>query len=88
MVLDEATSSVDGETEELIQIATDFLTKDKTAIIIAHRLATIQKADRIIVMDKGKIVEMGTHEKLLKMDGGFYQNLQNAQLNKSQEVVN
>ena len=88
LILDEATSSVDGETEELIQIATDFLTKDKTAIIIAHRLATIQKADRIIVMDKGKIVEMGTHEKLLKMDGGFYQNLQNAQLNKSQEVVN
>ena len=88
LVLDEATSSVDGETEELIQIATDCLTKDKTAIIIAHRLATIQKADRIIVMDKGRIVEMGTHEKLLKMDGGFYQNLQNAQLNKSQEVVN
>ncbi|MEC7658690.1 MAG: ATP-binding cassette domain-containing protein, partial [Bacteroidota bacterium] len=88
LVLDEATSSVDGETEELIQIATDCLAKDKTAIIIAHRLATIQKADRIIVMDKGKIVEMGTHEKLLKMDGGFYQNLQNAQLNKSQEVVN
>ena len=88
LVLDEATSSVDGETEELIQIATDCLAKDKTAIIIAHRLATIQKADRIIVMDKGRIVEMGTHEKLLKMDGGFYQNLQNAQLNKSQEVVN
>ena len=88
LVLDEATSSVDGETEELIQIATDRLAKDKTAIIIAHRLATIQKADRIIVMDKGKIVEMGTHEKLLKMDGGFYQNLQNAQLNKTQEFVN
>ncbi|MEC8257461.1 MAG: ABC transporter ATP-binding protein [Bacteroidota bacterium] len=88
LVLDEATSSVDGETEELIQIATDCLAKDKTAIIIAHRLATIQKADRIIVMDKGRIVEMGTHEKLLKVDGGFYQNLQNAQLNKSQEVVN
>ena len=88
LVLDEATSSVDGETEELIQIATDRLAKDKTAIIIAHRLATIQKADRIIVMDKGKIVEMGTHEKLSKVDGGFYQNLQNAQLNKSQEVVN
>ena len=88
LVLDEATSSVDGETEELIQIATDCLSKDKTAIIIAHRLATIQKADRIIVMDKGRIVEMGTHEKLSKVDGGFYQNLQNAQLNKSQEVVN
>ena len=88
LVLDEATSSVDGETEQLIQIATDRLTKDKTAIIIAHRLATIQKADRIIVMDQGKIVEMGTHEKLLKIDGGFYQNLQNAQLSKGQEVVN
>ena len=88
LVLDEATSSVDGETEELIQIATDRLTKDKTAIIIAHRLATIQKADRIIVMDQGKIVEMGTHEKLLKIDGGFYQNLQNAQLSKGHEVVN
>ncbi|MEC8090266.1 MAG: ABC transporter ATP-binding protein [Bacteroidota bacterium] len=88
LVLDEATSSVDGETEELIQIATDRLTKDKTAIIIAHRLATIQKADRIIVMDKGKVVEMGTHEKLLKIDGGFYQNLQNAQLSKGKEVVN
>ena len=88
LVLDEATSSVDGETEELIQIATDRLTKDKTAIIIAHRLATIQKADRIIVMYQGKIVEMGTHEKLLKIDGGFYQNLQNAQLSKGQEVVN
>jgi subfamily B ATP-binding cassette protein MsbA len=88
LVLDEATSSVDGETEELIQVATDRLTKDKTAIIIAHRLATIQKADRIIVMDQGKIVEMGTHEKLLKIDGGFYQNLQNAQLSKGQEVVN
>ena len=88
LVLDEATSSVDGETEELIQIATDRLTKDKTAIIIAHRLATIQKADRVIVMDQGKIVEMGTHEKLLKIDGGFYQNLQNAQLSKGQEVVN
>lgn len=88
LVLDEATSSVDGETEELIQIATDRLTMDKTAIIIAHRLATIKKADRIIVIDQGKIVEMGTHEKLSKIDGGFYQNLQNAQLSKGQEVVN
>ena len=88
LVLDEATSSVDGETEELIKIATEHLTKNKTAIIIAHRLVTIQKADRIIVMDQGKIVEMGTHEKLLKIDGGFYQTLQNAQLSKGHEVVN
>ncbi len=88
LVLDEATSSVDGETEELIKIATEHLTKNKTAIIIAHRLVTIQKADRIIVMDQGKIVEMGTHEKLLKIDGGFYQTLQNTQLSKGYEVVN
>ena len=85
LVLDEATSSVDGETEELIQIATDRLTEGKTAIIIAHRLATVQKADRIIVMDKGKIVEMGSHEKLLQIDGGFYQNLHNVQLIQKQE---
>ena len=87
LVLDEATSSVDGETEELIQIATDRLTEGKTAIIIAHRLATVQKADRIIVMDKGKIVEMGSHEKLLQIDGGFYQNLHNVQLIQKQEFI-
>jgi ATP-binding cassette subfamily B multidrug efflux pump len=80
LVLDEATSSVDAETEELIQVATDRLTKGKTAIIIAHRLATVQKANRIIVMDNGKIVEMGSHEKLLQIEGGFYQNLHNVQL--------
>ena len=87
LVLDEATSSVDGETEELIQIATDRLTEGKTAIIIAHRLATVQKADRIIVMNKGKIVEMGSHEKLLQIDGGFYQNLHNVQLIQKQESI-
>lgn len=87
LVLDEATSSVDGETEELIQIATDRLTEGKTAIIIAHRLATVQKADRIIVMDKGKIVEIGSHEKLLQIDGGFYQNLHNVQLIEKQESI-
>ena len=85
--MDEATSSVDGETEELIQFATDRLTKGKTAIIIAHRLATIQKADRIIVMDNGKIVEVGSHEKLLQIEGGFYQNLHNVQLIQTQEAV-
>lgn len=87
LVLDEATSSVDGETEELIQIATDRLTEGKTAIIIAHRLSTVQKADRIIVMDKGKIVEIGSHEKLLQIDGGFYQNLHNVKLIQKQESI-
>jgi subfamily B ATP-binding cassette protein MsbA len=87
LVLDEATSSVDGETEELIQVATDRLTEGKTAIIIAHRLATIQKADRIIVMENGKIVEVGSHEKLIQIEGGFYQNLHNVQLIQKQEAV-
>ena len=87
LVLDEATSSVHGETEELIQVATDRLTEGKTAIIIAHRLATAQKADRIVVMDNGKIVEMGSHEKLLQIEGGFYQNLHNVQLLKKQETI-
>ena len=87
LVLDEATSSVDGETEELIQVATDRLTAGKTAIIIAHRLATVQKADRIIVMDNGKIVEIGSHEKLLQIEGGFYQNLHNVQLLQKQETI-
>jgi subfamily B ATP-binding cassette protein MsbA len=87
LVLDEATSSVDGETEELIQVATDRLTEGKTSIIIAHRLVTVQKADRILVMDNGKIVEMGSHEKLIQIKGGFYQNLYNVQLIQKQETI-
>ena len=87
LVLDEATSSVDGETEELIQIATDRLTEGKTSIIIAHRLVTVQKANRIVVMDNGKIVEMGSHEKLMQIKGGFYQNLYNVQLIQKQETI-
>ena len=59
----------------------------KTAIIIAHRLATVQKADRIIVMDNGQIVEIGSHEKLLQIEGGFYQNLHNVQLLQKQETI-
>ena len=74
IVLDEATSSVDTETEELIQAAIEKLMKGRTAIVIAHRLSTIQKADNIIVLDKGQIQEQGTHEDLLN-EGGFYANL-------------
>jgi ATP-binding cassette, subfamily B, multidrug efflux pump len=71
LILDEATSSIDTVSEKLIQHATEILTKGRTSIIIAHRLATIQKADKIIVMDKGQIVEMGNHQELLKMNGQY-----------------
>ena len=71
LVLDEATSSIDTETELLIQKATSMLTKGRTSILIAHRLATIQKADRIIVLDKGEIIESGTIQELLARNGQF-----------------
>ena len=69
LVLDEATSSVDTYSEKLIQRATEKITEGRTSIIIAHRLATVKKADKILVMDAGKIVETGTHKQLLKKEG-------------------
>ena len=78
LVLDEATSSVDTYTEQLIQQATNKITAGRTSIIIAHRLATIKKADKILVMEAGHIVEMGTHKELLKK-GGYYSDLYHAQ---------
>ncbi|TYB80391.1 ABC transporter ATP-binding protein [Bizionia saleffrena] len=86
LILDEATSSVDSYSEQLIQNATDKITKGRTSIVIAHRLATIQKADKIIVMDSGNIVEQGTHSELLKNDNGYYRNLYEVQFLKAEEV--
>jgi ABC-type multidrug transport system fused ATPase/permease subunit len=79
LILDEATSSIDTHSEELIQKATETITKDRTSIVIAHRLATIVNASKIIVMDKGQIVEQGTHQELLAHPEGFYRKLYDSQ---------
>ncbi len=79
LILDEATSSVDSHSEQLIQKATDKITEGRTSIVIAHRLATIKQADRIIVMDQGQIVEQGNHQELLKLQNGYYKNLYEVQ---------
>ncbi|WP_299058703.1 ABC transporter ATP-binding protein [uncultured Polaribacter sp.] len=79
LILDEATSSVDSHAEQMIQFATETITKGRTSIVIAHRLATIKQADKIIVMDKGFIVEEGTHNELLDKEKGFYKNLYDKQ---------
>lgn len=79
LILDEATSSIDTYSEELIQTATEKITKGRTSIVIAHRLATVINASKIIVMDKGTIVEQGTHTELLQKTDGFYKNLYDSQ---------
>ncbi len=84
LVLDEATSSVDNESEFLIQQATEKLTVGRTSIVIAHRLSTIQKADKIVVLDNGRIVEVGSHSQLIQQNG-YYQNLYEKQFLKSEE---
>ena len=71
LILDEATSSIDSESEELIQLATSKLTFQRTSIVVAHRLATIQNADKIIVLDHGKKMEEGNHQQLLKRNGMY-----------------
>ncbi len=78
LILDEATSSVDTRLEKLIQTAMDTMMKGKTSFIIAHRLSTIRSADLILVLNKGRIVEQGTHETLLASKG-FYSELYNSQ---------
>jgi ATP-binding cassette subfamily B multidrug efflux pump len=86
LVLDEATSSVDSHSEQLIQKAIGKITKGRTSIVIAHRLATIKKADLIMVMDKGKVVEKGTHKELLKNEGGHYLALYDAQFTEATAI--
>ena len=79
LILDEATSSIDTQSELMIQKATKEVTKNKTSLVIAHRLSTIKKADKIIVMDKGSIVEIGCHKSLLLKSDGYYKKLHDAQ---------
>lgn len=83
LILDEATSSIDTESEQLIQHAIDALIKDRTSIVIAHQLSTIRKANKIIVLDKGEILEAGTHDDLMKK-GGFYSKLHEMQYQQNQ----
>ena len=79
LILDEATSSLDSESERLVQDALEKLMVGRTSIVIAHRLSTIRKADQILVIDNGKIVEKGTHEELIDLENGIYRNLSHLQ---------
>lgn len=80
LILDEATSSLDAESEKLVQDALEKLMIGRTSIVIAHRLSTIHKADQIFMLDRGVLVEQGTHHELMKKPGGAYRNLNELQL--------
>jgi ABC-type multidrug transport system fused ATPase/permease subunit len=82
LILDEATSSVDSDSERLIQHATDLITQGRTSFVVAHRLSTIQKADKIVLLDKGKIAEMGRHDELMALNGQ-YRKMYNLQFDES-----
>ena len=86
LILDEATSSIDANSEELIQRATSKISEGKTSIIIAHRLSTIRNADKIIVLDKGNIIEVGDHSKLIANKSGFYYNLFTTQYAENKRI--
>jgi ABC-type multidrug transport system fused ATPase/permease subunit len=83
LILDEATSSLDSESEKQVQEALEILMQGRTSIIIAHRLSTIRSADQILVLDNGKITEQGTHQELIALENGIYKNLSNLQFSNS-----
>jgi ABC-type multidrug transport system fused ATPase/permease subunit len=87
LVLDEATSAVDTETEKLIQEALDRVMQGRTVFVIAHRLSTLKNAHKLLVLDKGQIAEMGTHEELLAKPDGIYRKLVKIQTDLAQTVV-
>ena len=86
VILDEATSALDNKSEKVVQYALDNLMKNKTVFVIAHRLSTIYNADKIVVINEGRIQEAGTHEELLKLENGSYRNLYNMQF-KNQQIT-
>ncbi|MBC8004818.1 MAG: ATP-binding cassette domain-containing protein, partial [Verrucomicrobia bacterium] len=81
LILDEATSSLDSEAERLVQDALEKLMKGRTSVVIAHRLSTVRKADQILVLDQGRLMEKGTHEELIQFSNGIYRNLSELQFN-------
>ena len=84
VILDEATSALDNQSEAIVQAAIDNLMKDKTVFVIAHRLSTIQNADRIAVINEGKLVELGNHEELMQIENGEYKKLYEMQFKKAE----
>lgn len=87
VILDEATSALDNKSEEIVQKAIDNLMKDKTVFVIAHRLSTIQNADRIAVINEGKLVELGSHNELMQIENGQYKNLYEMQFKNQNGVI-
>lgn len=87
IILDEATSALDNKAEAIVQKAIDNLMQDKTVFVIAHRLSTIQNADKIVVINEGQVVEKGTHEELLSIEGGAYRSLYEMQFKKQETPV-
>ena len=85
LLLDEATSALGGESEDLVQKAFEELSKDRTTLVVAHRLATVKNADRILVMDQGQIIAHGTHSSLVA-EGGLYARLAKLQFSETDGV--
>ena len=88
LILDEATSALDNKAEAIVQKAIDNLMKDKTVFVIAHRLSTVQNADRIAVINQGQLVELGNHNELMQIENGQYRHLYEMQFKKTEEGVN